>query len=120
MRPSPGLQQLELHDGEAPLPARFLGERDQLTADALSTMGGVCDQHAEFACAGVELLNADRPHDLAIQPGHRDLAGRDQLRHLTDGRASGALDPQAFFGDSVDAVHQVGDLTHQIAVRRRY
>jgi hypothetical protein len=110
MRPVAGDQQRELHDGEAPLPARFLGERDHLTADALSTMGGVCDQHTELARASIALLNAHRARDQAIQPGPCHLAGRDQLRHLTGGRARGALDPQAVFGDGVDAVHQVGDL----------
>ena len=73
MCPFPGNQHLELHDGQAPLPAQLLGEDHQLTADALAPTGGVGDQHAELASAGVELLDAHGPHELAVHPGHGDL-----------------------------------------------
>src|SRR5258705_4588817 len=91
-------EELELHPGELPLLGPQLGESDEFPADANAAMVRAGDEHAELTLAAGDLLDPHGADEAAVHPGHRELAGADQRRHLSRAGSSGSVEPQSLLG----------------------
>ena len=83
---------------EAPLATPALGEPDELAADARAAVGGVGDQHPEFALTGVQPLDSYDANDPLPGPGDRDLPGGDQPGHFGRRGAGRTVRPETLLG----------------------
>ncbi len=95
-----------------------LGERYELRADALSTVGAVDGKRAKPARARVQLPTANGTDKLPVPPGRHDFPSRDRLDRFGHRSPSYASVPHPLLCQHIGAVHQVADPRHEDTILR--